>query len=222
MGNVERIQYFLLVCTLIDVQTNLKISKIIGNFFNQLREIRSLIPQKHSQNKRVTGELGEINSLAVPHNVTRWRAWFRQMYYIFCPITSSIHIMSLYPSRVNGNYFPNCVNVCEWALRYDVPDLSHIFFSEQATFTHHGQVNFRNMNYLPANLVNKCNVNFIQRKCVMQNNGPSSHRTTFYRGSLNSKKYVNFQRHELPPMLEDILLQTRRNMCLSVWWVSRS
>ena len=198
--------------------------QLFVNLFKQLRESGSITCRKRNRNKRSTGEEGEINVLAavaVDPQISS-RAIARGSGISQRSVIRILHRHKFHPYHISlhqvlhGNDFENRVNFCTWALRHDTPHLSCILFTDEATFTNHGQVNLKNMHYWSVD--NPRWLRQVERQHPWSVNvwcGIVNHHIIgpfFIEGTLNSHKYLNLLTDHLPQMLEDILLQTRRNL----------
>lgn len=115
--------------------------------------------------------------------------------------------------------FDRRLDHCHWlrSMIDEVPYfLSRVLWTDEATFTSSGGVNLHNMHYWsPVNphwmrevdYQNRWSVNVWCGILNGQIIGPF-----IFNGHLNGQVYLNFLRNELPALLEDVPLQTRRDM----------
>ena len=141
-------------------------------------------------------------------------------YPVILPFISSLHPyhLTLHQS-LNGNDFDQRLNYCHWLLGMidENPQfLSQILFTDEATFSSDGGVNLHNMHYWARE--NPRWMREVQHQgrwsvnvwCGILGNkiiGPY-----FFEQALTGNIFLNFLRNQLPVLLEDISLQTRRNM----------
>ena len=198
--------------------------RLFGKLFIKLRDSGSVTPRARVRNKPTTGEAGATNVLAAvavnPHVSSReiardagmsQRSVLRILHtHKFHPYHISLH------QELHGNDFVDRVRFCTWMLRHDTPDLSRILFTDEATFTNHGNVNLRNMHYW--SVTNPHWLRQVERQRPWSVNvwcgivGEHLIGPFFIQGTLNADRYIQFLQHELPVLLEDIPLQTRREM----------
>lgn len=115
--------------------------------------------------------------------------------------------------------FDHRLNFCNWLSNMCNENhqfLSHILWTDEATFTNAGGVNLHNMHYWSAenphwmretDFQNRWSVNvwcgIVGNKII----GPF-----IFDGRLNGATYLEFLRNQLPILLEDVPLETRRNL----------
>jgi hypothetical protein len=121
--------------------------------------------------------------------------------------------------ELHGNGFQNRVQFCQWAqqqLQADQNFFQNVLFTDEATFTNHGQVNTRNVRYWTAETPRWLRQVKHQRQwSVNVWYGVTGNRIIgpyFIEGNLNGEKYVAFLLNILPLLLEDIPLRNRMRM----------
>ncbi|CAK9801642.1 hypothetical protein ANTPLA_LOCUS2883 [Anthophora plagiata] len=131
----------------------------------------------------------------------------------FHPYHVSLH------QDLHGRDFENRLNLCQWGLQqYENDELffERMLFTDEASFTNHGQLNLRNMHYW--SLENPRWLRQVDRQrpwtvnvwCGILNNqiiGPY-----FINGTLNGQKYVTFLQGGLQVLLDDVPLDIRGRM----------
>lgn len=115
--------------------------------------------------------------------------------------------------------FDHRLNYCYWLrdmMRENRNILSEILWTDEASFGNNGRVNLHNMHYWSD--VNPHWMREVDRQHRWSVNvwcgiidgmiiGPH-----IFEGNLNSQMYLNFLTFDLPGLLEDVCLETRRNM----------
>ncbi|EFN72100.1 Transposable element Tc3 transposase, partial [Camponotus floridanus] len=131
----------------------------------------------------------------------------------FHPYHVSLH------QELEGNDFQNRLTFCHWAvheIQTNQNFFARVLFSDESTFTNHGEVNRHNMHYW-----NKENPHWIREVnhqrpwsvnvwCGIIGDkliGPN-----FINGTLNGEKYKNMLENDLPGLLEDLSIELRQNM----------
>lgn len=121
--------------------------------------------------------------------------------------------------ELHGNDFANRMVFCQWVherLQLNRNFLRHVLFSDESTFTNHGNVNKHNMHYWSVENPHWLREVEHQRPwsvnvwCgIMENRliGPY-----FIEGTLNGQKYRDFLDTELKVMLEHLTLDEKLNM----------
>lgn len=200
---------------------------VFADIIKTFQETGSVGNKKRLRAKKVTDENNATNILAAvinnPHTSTRElerqsgisrRSILRILHtHKFHPYHMSLH------QELSENDFQNRLEFCQWGLRQlqiDNTFLNKILFTDEATFTNHGQVNIHNMHYWseenPRWLREVCkqrpwSVNvwcgLIDNKII----GPY-----FIDGTLNRRKYEQILIEVLPQLLEDIPLYVRQTM----------
>lgn len=126
--------------------------------------------------------------------------------------------VALHQALMNPD-FDQRIDHCHWLLNMveEYPQfLSRILWTDEATFNSAGGVNLHNMHYWSENNPhwmqqvahqNRWSVNvwcgIVEGKII----GPF-----IFNGNLNGDRYLQFLMHDLPPLLEDVSLETRMNM----------
>jgi len=187
-------------------------------------ETGSVAMKKRHRMRTVTGENSEIAVLAVvadnPQVSSRQierdlgisqRSVLRILKrHKFHPYHICLH------QELHGDDFENRVEFCQWALLQIQDNFFNILFSDESTFTNHGQVNRHNIHYWALENPRWLREVEHQRQwsvnvwCGIHRNriiGPY-----FIEGALNGPKYRNFLDQELPKLLEDIPIAERLNM----------
>jgi len=200
---------------------------VFSNIIKHFQETGSVDNNKRQRSKKATNDDNTINILAAvaenPNVSTRQlecdsgisrRSILRILHFQkFHPFHISLH------QELHGNDFQNRIQFCEWGLRKIQNDemfLSKILFTDEASFTNHGQVNLRNLHYWsienPRWLreVNHQKPWSVNVWCGIVNDqiiGPY-----FIDGTLNSHVYKQFLEQILPQLLENIPLNIRQSM----------
>ncbi|EFN69005.1 hypothetical protein EAG_00414, partial [Camponotus floridanus] len=194
------------------------------NLFKQFRNTGNVQSHKRVRTKPQTSEAGEIavlTSVAVnPHissrNISRitgisQSSVLRVLHrHKFHPYHVSLH------QELHGEDFRNRMEFCEWALQQNNYFWENYLFTDEATFTNHGQVNLRNMHFWAAD--NPHWIRQVERQRPWSINvwcgiiGDHLIGPFFIEGLLNGQKYANFLLNDLPVLLENISLESRRIM----------
>jgi len=115
--------------------------------------------------------------------------------------------------------FDTRLNFCNWLLNMieDDPELlTHILWSDEATFCCDGSVNLHNMHYWSE--VNPHWMREVQHQARWSVNvwvgiiGGQIIGPFIFNATVNGERYLEFLIHELPPYLGDVLLAIRRDM----------
>lgn len=187
----------------------------------------SVQPKKRTRCPTICGEKNQISVLAAvnynPHasireishqsSIPRMSVWKIFKYHKFHPYHVSLH------QELTDNDFHNRLTFCQWAVErvQQSPNFfARVLFSDESTFTNHGNVNRHNMHYWSVenphwirevNHQRPWSVNvwcgIIGDKLI----GPY-----FIDGNLNGIKYRNILEEKLPRLLEDVSLEVRQNM----------
>lgn len=200
---------------------------VFANIIKKFRETGNVDKEKRIRAKKATDDGNTINILASviqnPHVGTRQleresgisqRSILRILKVNkFHPFHISLH------QQLSENDFQKRLQFCEWGLRKLQDDqmfLNKILFTDEATFTNHGQVNCHNMHYWSVDNprwlreVDKQRPWSVNVWCGLLHNkiiGPY-----FIDGTLNSHKYERILKDVLPELLEDISLDMRQSM----------
>lgn len=203
--------------------------RTIGNICKTLTETGSWTPTKRRRTTPATGNGNEIAVLAaVAHNPqVGVRQIARDVGISRSSVCRILHRHRFHPFHISlhqelyGNDFQSRIAFCQFALQQlqgNPVFLSNILFTDEASFTNHGNVNLRNMHYWSVQNPRwirqvahqrQWSVNVwcgIIANCIV---GPY-----FYRGTLNGQRYASFLQHTLPLLMEDLGLETR----LSMWF----
>lgn len=131
----------------------------------------------------------------------------------FHPYHISMH------QELHGDDFNNRVVFCNWALtqiQRDPQFFYRVMFSDESTFTNHGNVNRHNMHYWSVE--NPHWLREVEHQRPWSVNvwcgiiGDKLIGPVFIEGTLNGEKYRNLLQDELPILLEDVPLEVRQNM----------
>lgn len=188
-------------------------------------ETGSVTREKRHRMRTVSGENAEVNVLAAvannPHVSSREielhsgisrRSVLRILKrHKFHPYHICLH------QDLHGDDFENRVQFCRWGLaQMHNNNFINILFSDESTFTNHGQVNRHNMHYWATENPRWLRQVEHQRQwavnvwCGIFRSrviGPY-----FIADTLNGEKYRHFLDQVLPTLLEDIPIQERLNM----------
>lgn len=127
------------------------------------------------------------------------------------------HIMRV--QELHGNDFANRVGFCNWAVQQIDRDrlfFHRVLFSDECTFQNTGFVNIHNAHYWSAenphwvrqvNAQQRWSVNVWCGLLGSQIIGPF-----FFDRTLNGARYLEFLQNDLPVLLEEVDLRTRRTM----------
>lgn len=187
----------------------------------------SVNQKKRTRAATVCGENNQVSvAAAVAHNphastreisrqsgISHMSVWKMLKLHKFHPYHVSMH------QELHGDDFQNRLTFCHWAVQRIQTNqnfFARVLFSDESTFTNHGEVNRHNMHYWSqqnphwireVNHQRPWSVNvwcgIIGDKLI----GPY-----FIDGNLNGNKYRNLLENELPDLLEDLSLELRQNM----------
>lgn len=197
------------------------------NVYNKLRETGSLKCRSRERSKPASNEMTEIGVLAMiahnPHVASRQierasgisqRSVLRILHrHKFHPYHVSLH------QGLHGMDFINRVHFCEWVVRQIENDglfLDNVLFTDEATFTNHGNVNLHNMHLWATE--NPYWLRQVEHQRQWSLNvwcgmiGDKIIGPYFIDGHLNGNSYANFLENQLGPLLEELPLNTRRTM----------
>lgn len=201
-----------------------------SSFYRVIREFTTegtVHKRKKNRKRTSTGENNEINVLAQvavdPHVSTRQisqGAGISQTSvcrilkrHKFHPFHISLH------QELHDNDFQNRITFCQWALQKIHENrifFRHVLFSDESTFTNHGEINRHNMHYWSVD--NPHWIRQVERQRPWSVNvwcgiiGDKLIGPVFINGTLNGEKYRDLIRNELPILLEDLSLEVRQNM----------
>lgn len=187
----------------------------------------SIVKKKKMRKKSVTDENAQIAVLAAvahnPHVSTReiagqsgisrtsiGRILKQQKFH---PYHISMH------QDLHGTDFGNRVQFCEWAqqkIRDNNNFFRNVLFSDESTFTNHGQINRHNMHYWATD--NPRWLRQVERQRPWNVNvwcgiiGTKIIGPFFIIGNLDGNKYSDFLHNVLPTLLEDVPLERRATM----------
>lgn len=177
--------------------------------------------------RRIRDQNNTINVLAYiaanPH--VSVRVISRDLGISRCTVHRILRNHRLYPYHVvlhqalMDRDFDRRLEHCHWLLNMVEENphfLSRILWTDEATFTSSGGVNLHNMHYWSENNPhwmrqvdhqNRWSVNvwcgIVEGRII----GPF-----VFDGNLNGERYLQFLRHDLPPLLDDVSLETRLNL----------
>ena len=191
------------------------------NIVSRLRGTGSLSPRKRIRNKTVTNEAAEVAVLAAvarnPHVSSREME--REIGISRKSVLRILHrhqLHSLHISRyqaLDDNDFPTHLEYSQWVLHQAHDLMSGILFTDEATFTNHGNVNVHNMHFWTVENPHWLRQVQHQRQwSVNVGCGIVGHQIVgpyFIDGRLNVRKYRRFLRRTLPVLMEDLPL----NLC---------
>jgi hypothetical protein len=200
---------------------------MFARLIKNLCETGSINPRKRNRRKTRTDEAVEVAVLGAvannPHLSTRQTESYSGISktithrilkrHMFLPYHVSLH------QELHGNDFQNQVQFCQWAqqqLQADQNFFQNVLFTEEATFTNHGQVNTRNVHYWAAE--NPRWLRQVEHQRQWSVNvwyGVTGNRIIgpyFIEGNLNGERYVAFLLNILPLLLEDIPLRSLMRM----------
>lgn len=199
-------------------------------FYRILKEFTtsgSVKAKKRTRRRTVTAENNEIAVLAAvaanPHISSRdvahasgiSRTSVRRILrrHKFHPYHMSMH------QELHGDDFHNRLVFCQWAcdqIERNPYFFRHVLFSDECTFTNHGEVNRHNMHYWSP--VNPHWLREVEHQRPWSVNiwcgimGGKLVGPYCFAGILNGQTYANFLEHELLFLLENLSLEERRIM----------
>lgn len=197
------------------------------NVCDKLRQTGSLGVRKSERQKQVINEEMEISVLASvsrnPHISSRQieresgisrRSILRILHrHKFHPYHVSLH------QELHGNDFMNRVAFCRWAIRQiqnNESFLNTVLFTDEATFTNHGNVNLHNMHLWATE--NPHWLRQVEHQRQWSVNvwcgiiGDKIIGPYFINANLNGNIYANFIKDTLGLLLEELPLLTRQTM----------
>lgn len=194
---------------------------------NDFKENGSVQPKKRKRRITATSEHNEIAVLSAvaynPHvssraisrgsGISQTSVIQILKRYKFHPYHISLH------QELHGDDFQNRVVFCQWAheqIQIDRNFFLRVLFSDESTFTNHGEVNRHNMHYWSVE--NPRWLRQVEHQRPWSVNvwcgimGDKLIGPVFFNGILNGQKYRYFLDQELPLLLEELSLQERRSM----------
>lgn len=192
------------------------------NIYRQLYATGMVVARRRVRNRPVTGEAGAVGVLAAvavnPRMSTRdiaragglsQSSVMRILHrHCFHPYHVSLH------QQLHGNDFHHRVQFCQWALTENA--LQFYLFTDEAGFTNHGAVNLRNMHYWAVD--NPRWLRQVERQRPWTVNvwcgiiGDHLIGPHFIAGAQTAATYIAFLQNDLPTLLENVPLETRRRM----------
>ena len=179
------------------------------NIVSRLRETGSLSPRKRIRNKTVTNEAAEVAVLAAvainPHASSREME--REIGISRTSVLRILHRHQFHPFHISlhqalDNDFQIRLEYNQWVLHQGHDFMSRILFTDEATFTNHGNVNAHNMHFRAVENPHWLRQVQHQRQwsvnvwcCIVGHHivGPY-----FIDGRLNGRKYRRFLRRTVP------------------------
>ena len=189
------------------------------NIVSRLRETGNLSPRKRIRNKTVTNEAAEVAVLAAvainPHASSREME--REIVISRTSVLRILYRHQFHPFHISlhqavDNDFEIRLEYNQWVLHQGHDFMSRILFTDEATFTNHGNVNVHNMHfwavetpYWLGQVQHQWSVNVWFGIVGYHIVGPY-----FIDERLNGRKYGRFLRHTLPVLMEDLPLNLRQ------------